>query len=224
MKAHLKAFPKVRPQRHDRSVPEAKGVLTRTCMGCLQARPKSQLLRLVCSPTGHLVLDAYGKLAGRGIYLCAQRSCAEHAMQGARLQATFGQAVACGPVDELLPAMALVMEQRLLACIRMARKAGRAVSGYTRVSRALRYGTMACLLVAEDTAGERRGQYQDWCAQRQIPCRSFLTKARLGALVGRHSSSAIGILDRGLGERLLACLEGMSQLTERNGKEVAAWG
>jgi ribosomal protein L7Ae-like RNA K-turn-binding protein len=111
--------------------------------------------------------------------------------------------------------MASVMEERALACIRIARKAGRVVSGYTQVCRALMHEPVACLLVAADTARERLREYQGGCANRQIPCRSFLTKAQLGELAGRDESSAIGILDTRLGERLLGSLEGMSRLTER---------
>jgi ribosomal protein L7Ae-like RNA K-turn-binding protein len=107
------------------------------------------------------------------------------------------------------------MAERALGCIRIARKAGRVVSGYTQVSRALMYEPVACLLVAEDTARERLREYQGWCAKRQIPCRSFLTKARLGELAGRDESSAMGILEPRLGERLIGYIEGMSRLTER---------
>jgi ribosomal protein L7Ae-like RNA K-turn-binding protein len=132
-----------------------------------------------------------------------------------RLQEAFRREVTLAPLDELVRAMARVMEERALGCIRIARKAGRVVSGHTQVSRALMYQPVACLLVAEDTARERRHEYEGWCAKRQIPCRSFLTKARLGELAGRDESSALGILDPRLGERLRGCLEGMSRLTER---------
>jgi hypothetical protein len=84
-----------------------------------------------------------------------------------------------------------------------------------QVRRALAAEPVACLLVAEDTARDRLHEYQGWCAMRQIPCRSFLTKARLGELAGRDVSSAIGILEPRLGERLIGYLEGMSRLTER---------
>jgi predicted RNA-binding protein YlxR (DUF448 family) len=164
---------------------------------------------------GQALPDAHGKLAGRGAYLCPQRPCAEQAVKGARLREAFRHEVTPGPVDELVRAMARVMEDRVLVCIRIARKAGRAVSGYTQVSRALMHAPVACLIVAEDTARERRREYQGWCARRQIPCRSFLTKAQLGELAGRDESSAIGILDTRLGERLTGYLEGMSRLTER---------
>jgi predicted RNA-binding protein YlxR (DUF448 family) len=211
----MRANGRARTGRDDQLAPGSKRGPERTCVGCQQRRPQRQLIRLVCGPSGQLLLDAHGKLAGRGVYLCAERPCAEHAVKGARLREAFRHEVTPWPVDELLRAMASVMEGRALACIRMARKAGRAVSGHTQVSRALLHAPVACLLVAEDTARERRREYQDWCANRQIPCRSFLTKARLGELAGRDESSAIGILDARLGERLLGYLEGMSRLTER---------
>jgi len=184
-------------------------------VGCQQVRTKDQLMRLVRSQSGQVLLDIHGKLPGRGAYLCAQRPCAEQALKRTRLQEAFRREVILVSLDELVRAMVRVMAERALGCIRIARKAGRVVSGYTQVSRALMYEPVACLLVAEDTARERLREYQGWCAKRQIPCRSFLTKARLGELAGRDESSAMGILDPRLGERLIGYIEGMSRLTER---------
>ena len=206
---------RARTGRHDRGAPALKPAPERTCVGCQQTRPKDQLIRLVRSPTGQLVLDVHGKLPARGAYLCPQRPCAEQAVKSARLREAFRHEVTFDSVEVLVRAMASLMEERVLACIRIARKAGRVVSGYTQVSRALLYEPVVCLLVAEDTARERRREYESWCAKRQIPYRSFLTKARLGELAGRDESSALGILDARLGERLLRSLEGMSRLTER---------
>jgi uncharacterized protein len=202
-------------QERASSAPASKRAPERSCVGCHQARFKGQLVRLVCGPTGQLLLDPQGKLPGRGAYLCPQRSCAEHAIKGARLQEAFRHEVTAGPVDELVCALASVMEAKALACIRIARKAGRLVSGYTQVSRALMYEPVACLLVAADTARDRLREYQARCAHRQIPCRSFLTKARLGELAGRDESSAIGILDTRLSEHLMFYLEGMGRLIAR---------
>jgi uncharacterized protein len=200
-----------------RSVTASTRLSERTCVGCQQVHPKAQLIRLVCGPTGQVLPDMHGKLPGRGAYLCPLRSCVEQAFKSMRWREAFRREVSLAPVDvdELVRAMARVIEERALGCIRIARKAGRVVSGYTQVSRALMSQPVACLLVAEDTARERRHEYQGWCAKRQIPCRSFLTKARLGELAGRDESSALGILDPRLGERLKGYLEGMSRLTER---------
>jgi predicted RNA-binding protein YlxR (DUF448 family) len=42
---------------------------------CRSARPKRELTRIVRTPDGHVLLDPTGRLAGRGAYLCADRSC-----------------------------------------------------------------------------------------------------------------------------------------------------
>lgn len=196
------------------STPVSTRVPERTCVGCHQTRAKGQFVRLVCDPTGQLFLDHQGKLPGRGAYICPQRSCAEQVSKGTRLREAFRHEVTPSPVDELVCAMASVMEARALACIRIARKAGRVVSGYTQVSRALGSEPIACLLVAGDTACERLREYQGRCARRRIPWRLFLTKARLGELTGRDECSAIGILDTRLSTHLMFYLEAMGRLME----------
>jgi predicted RNA-binding protein YlxR (DUF448 family)/ribosomal protein L30E len=193
----------------------AKPPPARTCLGCQQTRPKSLLFRLVCAPTGQLLLDPQGKLPGRGVYLCPQRSCAERALRGTRWREALRREVSLCTLDELVQALAQAMEDRALAYIRLARKAGRLVSGYSQVKRALMSAPVAYLLIAEDVAGERRHEYVSWAATRQIPYRSFLTKARLGELAGRDESSAVGILDIRLAEPLAWLLGGMQRLAER---------
>lgn len=187
----------------------------RTCVGCRQTHPKSQLIRLVCGVNSQLMMDRQGKLPGRGVYVCPQRSCVEIAVKGARLREALRHEVIPGPVDKLVRTMASVLEERLIGSLHMARKAGHVVSGYTQVMRALLHEPVALLLVAEDTAPERLREYQKRCASRQIPHRPFLTKARLGELVGRDQSSAIGIQDARLSERLISYLEGTGRLMER---------
>jgi predicted RNA-binding protein YlxR (DUF448 family)/ribosomal protein L30E len=187
----------------------------RTCVGCRQTSPQGQLIRLVCSPSGHLMVDPHGKLPGRGAYLCPRRCCAKRALGGAALREVLRQQVISAPVDDLVAQMARTLRARAIACIHLARKAGRAVSGYTQVMRALAHGSVACVLIAEDVAPERRREYATRCVNSRIPSRSFLTKTELGALAGRDECGAIGILDTHLSERLMCYLEGMSRLAER---------
>jgi predicted RNA-binding protein YlxR (DUF448 family)/ribosomal protein L30E len=172
------------------------------------------LVRLVCDPNGQLVVDLQGKLPGRGAYLCPQRPCAEGGLKGARLQTALQRPVAlCSPA-ELVQAMANKLAAQGVVYIQMARKAGGVVSGYSQVIRALRHEPLALLLVAEDTAPDRLREYKTWCENRRIPHRSFLTKAGLGALVGRDESSAIGIQEPRLADRLTFYLDGVSRLRE----------
>jgi uncharacterized protein len=61
----------------------------RTCVACRESKPKRELLRIVRTPDGHVLLDATGKKAGRGAYLCAKLSCWENALKRKRLEQTF---------------------------------------------------------------------------------------------------------------------------------------
>jgi predicted RNA-binding protein YlxR (DUF448 family) len=54
----------------------------RTCVGCRQVKDKHDLIRVVRTPDGVRV-DRTGKLAGRGAYLHALRSCWEKGIKGA---------------------------------------------------------------------------------------------------------------------------------------------
>lgn len=47
----------------------------RTCVGCRQEQPKRQLVRVVRTPGGPVVVDLTGKAAGRGAYLCRRPEC-----------------------------------------------------------------------------------------------------------------------------------------------------
>ena len=47
----------------------------RTCVACRTERPKRELVRVVRRPDGSVALDASGRSAGRGAYLCADGAC-----------------------------------------------------------------------------------------------------------------------------------------------------
>jgi uncharacterized protein len=47
----------------------------RKCVACQQMMPKRELIRVVKTPTGELLIDLTGKKAGRGAYLCGKQSC-----------------------------------------------------------------------------------------------------------------------------------------------------
>jgi uncharacterized protein len=66
-----------------------KHIPLRTCISCRETKPKRELLRIVHTPDGHVLIDATGKKSGRGAYLCARRSCWENAMKRQRLEQEF---------------------------------------------------------------------------------------------------------------------------------------
>ncbi len=66
-----------------------KHVPLRTCISCKETKPKRELLRIVRTPDGHVLMDATGKKSGRGAYLCAKRSCWENALKKKRIEQEF---------------------------------------------------------------------------------------------------------------------------------------
>jgi predicted RNA-binding protein YlxR (DUF448 family) len=54
----------------------------RTCAGCRQERPKREMVRVVRTPEGSVVVDQTGKGAGRGAYLCPSFDCWDRALRG----------------------------------------------------------------------------------------------------------------------------------------------
>jgi predicted RNA-binding protein YlxR (DUF448 family) len=62
-----------------------KHVPQRTCIACRQVAGKRNLLRLVRTENG-VVLDASGKLAGRGAYLHPYQSCWRAVLRGGRIE------------------------------------------------------------------------------------------------------------------------------------------
>lgn len=70
-----------------------KHVPLRSCVSCRATKSKRELLRLVRTPDGHVVLDATGKKSGRGAYLCAKFSCWEIGLKKKRLEQEFEIAI-----------------------------------------------------------------------------------------------------------------------------------
>lgn len=54
-------------------------------MGCRAVRPKKELLRVVRSPEGLVLVDPSGKKSGRGCYVCSNLNCLELAFKGSLL-------------------------------------------------------------------------------------------------------------------------------------------
>jgi predicted RNA-binding protein YlxR (DUF448 family) len=81
------------PQKKGKQAQRPRHVPQRTCIVCRQVRPKRELIRVVRTPDGHILLDPTGKKSGRGAYLCARRSCWEPALHQGRLEREFEIAI-----------------------------------------------------------------------------------------------------------------------------------
>lgn len=65
----------------------------RICVGCQDAKPKKELLRVVLAPDETISIDKTGKKPGRGAYLCAKETCFEQAFKAKRLERSLKHSV-----------------------------------------------------------------------------------------------------------------------------------
>ena len=70
-----------------------KKIPQRMCVGCQIMKNKKELLRVVRTPEGLIVLDSTGKKAGRGAYVCNNEQCLTKAVKEKRLEKALHQAV-----------------------------------------------------------------------------------------------------------------------------------
>lgn len=52
----------------------------------MQSFPKKELIRVVRTPEGDVVLDATGKKSGRGAYVCKNEACLKKAIKSGRIR------------------------------------------------------------------------------------------------------------------------------------------
>jgi predicted RNA-binding protein YlxR (DUF448 family) len=81
----------------------------RVCIGCQEKKPKKELIRIVRTPEGDVVLDLTGKKPGRGAYICPLHACLKSAIKGKRLEKNLQLPVS----KELVEKIAAIFESGL---------------------------------------------------------------------------------------------------------------
>ena len=122
----------------------------RTCIVTRAVQNPDRLIRFVAGPDGFVVPDIAGKLPGRGVWVSANRACVEQAVNKRLFSRGLKKAVQAA-AD--LPALVdTLLEQRALAALGFARKAGECITGLGKVERALIGGRASAVLHATDGA------------------------------------------------------------------------
>ncbi len=71
----------------------AKKIPLRQCVGCGEMKAKKEMMRVIKTPEGDIVLDVTGKKNGRGAYLCQQEECLQKAMKNKGLERSFKMSI-----------------------------------------------------------------------------------------------------------------------------------
>ncbi|MDD2484154.1 MAG: YlxR family protein [Eubacteriales bacterium] len=54
---------------------KTKKIPMRRCVGCMESKPKKELIRVTAGESGEIAIDPTGKANGRGVYLCPNLDC-----------------------------------------------------------------------------------------------------------------------------------------------------
>jgi uncharacterized protein len=228
----------------------------RTCVGCRTRAPKDELVRLALPSLGlapdmlgglpEIAVDLSGKLPGRGVHLHPSRACATAAIKRGGL----AQALKRAPkttVAELIGALAARHQDRGVALLGTARRAGRLAIGPEAVREAMKEGRLQLLLVASDAEGAGEALIADGDDDHQhtlvlgdvqtgatgaergrmtSPESSgaheprFGTKGALGRMFGRDEVAVLGVLDRGMADHVAHAMSVASELTASQSTEA----
>ncbi|MCX7779315.1 MAG: YlxR family protein [Negativicutes bacterium] len=73
----------------------------RMCVGCQEMKNKKELIRVVRTPEGAVLLDPTGKKSGRGAYVCKQEACFARAFKEKRLERALKHPIEPAIYEEL---------------------------------------------------------------------------------------------------------------------------
>ena len=79
----------------------------RRCTGCGEHFPKKELIRVLRTPEGEIVLDESGKRSGRGAYICKNADCLKKARRAKRLETSLECSIPGEVYDRLAEELAV---------------------------------------------------------------------------------------------------------------------
>ena len=70
-----------------------KKIPLRQCIGCGEMKSKKEMIRVIKTAEGEILLDATGRKNGRGAYPCPSMECFKKAVKGRGLERSFKMAI-----------------------------------------------------------------------------------------------------------------------------------
>lgn len=77
----------------------------RQCTGCNERKEKKELIRIIRTPEGEIVIDFTGKKNGRGAYICNSAACLKLAQKRKSLERSLKTTIPEGVYQELAKEM-----------------------------------------------------------------------------------------------------------------------
>lgn len=140
----------------DDGSPRALREPNRQCAVTRQVLPKSELIRFVADPGGRIVVDLKSVLPGRGVWVALNKQIVEQAEKRKifirLLSKSSEQPIS---VDaELAEHVEKLLSDRAVGALALAQKAGRIITGFSKVEAAIGGDKLVALIAARDGADD----------------------------------------------------------------------
>jgi predicted RNA-binding protein YlxR (DUF448 family) len=129
---------------------------TRMCALTRDEKPVPELIRFVLGPDDVLVPDTDAKAEGRGVWISLSQDAVAEAIRKKVFARSLQTEVKLP--DDLPGLTRMRLEQRYLAALGMARKAGQLTFGATKVKSLIETGSLLALITATDAAEDGRNK------------------------------------------------------------------
>lgn len=98
-------------------------------------------------------------------------------------------------------------QDKVLAMIGMAQRAGKVASGEFSTEKAVKTGKAALVIVADDSSDNTKKMFSDMCRYYNVPIYFYSNKETLGHSIGKQFRASLAVLDEGFGNTIKKHLE-----------------
>ena len=93
-------------------------------------------------------------------------------------------------------------QNKTYSLIGLAMKAGKVVSGEFSAEKAVKDGTAALVLVAEEASENTKKKFRNMCTYYEVPLYFFGGKEALGHAIGKEFRASLAVLDEGFAKAI----------------------
>jgi uncharacterized protein len=169
------------------------------------------LIRFARAPDGMVVPDLAAKLPGRGVWVTCSAKILGEAIKKQAFARGFEEA--CIVPETLVEQVILLLRKQAVSTVALARKAGAALQGFTKVEEALRKGGVKVLLHTQGAGGDGVSKLDRLALPHMVISNSFLPD-EMDLAFGRPNVIHAAITAGGLADKLVVQLQRMTNFED----------
>jgi uncharacterized protein len=177
------------------------------CIVTREEADEDALVRFARAPDGTVVPDLQAKLPGRGVWVTCSRSTLNDAIKRQAFARGFEED--CKVPDELPDMVGNLLRKQAVNQVSLARKAGIAVQGFTKVEEAVRKGGIRVLLHTQGAGEDGVSKLDRLAGNKTVIANSFRSD-EMDLAFGRPNVIHAAIAASGLADRLVVYLQRMA--------------